>query len=430
MRFPPAIALTVPMLLALSMVVHVNYILRAHQLADAAANARPRGNLSDLYPRWLGARELLRRGRDPYSDDITREIQAGYYGRAIDASRPNDPKDQQGFAYPLYVVFLLAPTVGLPFPIVQRGFLWLLVVLTASSIPLWFRVLRCRAPGRTQAVWIVLTLGSFPAIQGFKLQQLTLLVCALIAAACYAVVTRHFIFAGVLLAFASIKPQLVFLVALWMFVWVLGDWGRRQGLLWSFVLTMVVLFAGSEALLPGWVNKFRHASAAYYRYTGGGRSVLDVALTPTWGRMVSAVVVIVMIICVWRRRHESENSPEFHWMLALVLATTLVVIPMFAPYNQLLLLPALLLLVSAIRELWNEGRTMRFLVAITAIAVSWPWLAALLLVIALTFLPAAMVQRAWAVPLYTSLAIPITTLALVVAGRRVLCSKDVAVIPD
>lgn len=73
---------------------------------------------------------------------------------------------------------------------------------------------------------------------------------------------------------------------------------------------------------------------------------------------------------------------------------------------------------------------MRFLVAITAIAVSWPWLAALLLVIALTFLPAAMVQRAWAVPLYTSLAIPITTLALVVAGRRVLCSKDVAVIPD
>ena len=90
-------------------------ILRAQQIADAAAHNRPRGNLSDLYPRWLGARELLRHGRNPYSAEITREIQQGYYGRPLDPARPDDPKDQQGFAYPAYVVFLLAPTVDLPF---------------------------------------------------------------------------------------------------------------------------------------------------------------------------------------------------------------------------------------------------------------------------------------------------------------------------
>ncbi len=67
---------------------YVNRILRAQQIADAAVHSRPRGNLSDLYPRWLGARELLLRGRNPYSADITREIQQGYYGRPLDPARP------------------------------------------------------------------------------------------------------------------------------------------------------------------------------------------------------------------------------------------------------------------------------------------------------------------------------------------------------
>src|SRR5580693_995204 len=42
---------------------YVDHILKPRQVLDAATHNRPRGNLSDLYPRWLGARELLLRGR-------------------------------------------------------------------------------------------------------------------------------------------------------------------------------------------------------------------------------------------------------------------------------------------------------------------------------------------------------------------------------
>ena len=41
-------------------------------------------------------------------DSITTEIQKGYYGRELDPARPGDPRDRQGFAYPVYVVFVLA----------------------------------------------------------------------------------------------------------------------------------------------------------------------------------------------------------------------------------------------------------------------------------------------------------------------------------
>jgi hypothetical protein len=107
-----------------------------------------------------------------------------------------------------------------------------------------------------------------------------------------------------------------------------------------------------------------------------------------------------------------------------VMATTLVIIPMFAPYNQILILPALMIMARAFRSLWEQNRLTRFLAALTALTVFWPWFSAGLLVIALMFLPASQVERAWAVPLYTSLAIPVTVLAMLIVGKNVLSPQE------
>jgi hypothetical protein len=407
-------------LMAVAMWVWVQDIAIPHQQSESAALGIPRGNLSDLYPRWLGARELLLHRRNPYSAEMTREIQIGYYGRPIDSARPDDPKDQQAFAYPVYVVFLLAPTVEMPFPLVQRIFLWLLVMLTAGSVLWWMQALEWRVPLAVKLTWIVLALGCFPVIQGLKLQQLTLLVAALLAGTMRAIARRNFMWAGILLALTTIKPQLALLMVLWLCIWVAGNWRERQRLFWSFSASMAVLFLASEWLLPGWIGEFRAASAAYYQYTGGGRSVLDVLLSPIWGRGVSVIAVAMCMVLVWRTRRSAENTPDFRWSLCLVLATTLVVIPMFAPYNQLLLLPALMEIVRSLRLLWDRSPLSRFFVAVAGLAVLWPWIAAASLAVALLFLPATPVRSAWALPLYTSLAIPIMILATLLAGRNVV----------
>ena len=412
---------------ALCMWLWVQDIAIPHQQSESAALGAPRGNLSDLYPRWLGARELLLHGRDPYRADITREVQAGYYGRPLDPMRPNDPKDQQSFAYPLYVVFVLAPTVQLPFPVVQRLWLGLLVVLTAASVWWWLRALGWRVSLTTQLFWIILTLGCFPAIQGFKLQQLTLLVAALLSASFSALACGYYIPAGFLLALATIKPQLAALPVAWLCLWVVRNRRERpraRRLLWSFGLTMLVLVGAGELLLPGWIGEFRRASADYWRYTGGGRSVLDVLLTPFWGRLVSVLLVCALFGLLWRLRRAVPRTPGFNWSLALVMATTLAVIPMFAPYNQLLLLPALMLVVSRIAVLWSEGGVSRILLAATAFSILWPWLACVVLAISLLFLPGATVQRAWLLPLYTNFAIPITLLGLLLVTRNTLAKSE------
>jgi hypothetical protein len=407
-------------LLAVAMWIWVQKIAVPHQQAESQARGAPRGNLSDLYPRWLGARELLLHGRDPYGADITREIQIGYYGRLLDPARPNDPKDQQAFAYPLYVVFLLAPTVGLPFPTVHAVFFWLFVVITAASVPLWLQAVGWRISISAKFVWILLTLSCFPAIQGLKLQQLSVLVAALIAGSMSLLARRQFVWAGMLLAVATIKPQLVALPILWLCIWVVGNWRDRQRALWSFAITSAVLVLAGEILLPSWIHEFRAACAAYYQYTGGGKSVLDVALTPTWGRVLSAILVGMFAVFAWRIRRAPEGSAEFQWSFSLALAITLAVIPMFAPYNQLLLIPALMVIVRSIHSLWEKSLLSRFFVVVTALAVFFPFLSAVALVAALFFLPGPTVQNAWGLPFYPSFAIPVTILALLIVTRNAL----------
>lgn len=411
-------------LMAAAMWIWVQRVAIAHQQSQSAARGIPRGNLSDLYPRWLGARELLAHGRDPYGSDITREIQVGYYGRAIDPERPNDPKDQQAFAYPLYIVFVLAPTIGLQFPLVQKIFLGLLVLLSAASVPLWLRALGWRMSAAWQLVWVLLVTGCFPVIQGFKLQQLTLLVAALVAASMFCIARGRLVWAGALLAVSGIKPQLVVFIIAWLCLWVVGSWKERQRLFWSFAVVMMVLILGGEFLLPGWIHEFRLAAAAYYRYTGGGQSVLNLSLTPLWGKVASVILVGALFILFWKIRRVAADTTVFRWAFCLVLATTLLVVPMYAPYNQVLLVPGLLWIVQGIEPLWKKNLVARLFITLTAFAVLWPWLAAGALAVSLLFLPGQAVEQAWPLPLYTSLAIPVTTVATLLAGRSLWFTKN------
>ncbi|MGB6675146.1 MAG: glycosyltransferase family 87 protein [Terriglobales bacterium] len=404
------------LLLAGSMWFYVQHILIGHQQADAALHGTPRGNLSDLYPRWLGARELLLHHRDPYSPEVTREIQIGYYGRQLSPTRPSDPRDQQGFAYPAYVVFLLAPTITMPFPVVQTGFRWLVVALTAASVLLWLRTLRWQPSLVTTAVLIVMTLGSFQVLQGIKLQQLSLVVGGLIAGCALLLAEGYLALAGILLASATIKPQLVLPLAAWLLLWTFSDWRRRQNLMWGFVSTMVVLFAGAEYVLPGWIGRFREAIIAYRQYNDGAGSVLDVLITPEWGRVLAGLIVLALAVTGWKFRRASTDSPVFNLMLGLVLATTVVILPKAAPYNQILLLPASLIVARHWQTLWQKNLISRFLLLVCGLLIFWPWLAATALTIASLGLPPDIVQKAWAWPAWTSLAIPVAVLALLMSG--------------
>jgi len=396
---------------AVGMWTYVERVLIPHQISDATAHDRPRGNLSDLYPRWLGARELLLHGRDPYSAEVTREIQAGYYGRPLDPSRPADPKDQQAFAYPAYVVFYLAPTVRLHFEIVQRAFFWILVGITAASVFLWLRVLGWTVAPSVQAAMVALTLSSQPVLQGLKLQQFSLFVAAMCAASMALLAAGCLIPAGILLALATIKPQLVLPLLLWLGLWSLGDLRRRYRLAASFLIVMAVLCAASEWFLPHWIGRFWHAAGAYLQYTQAA-PILESVLPYPWGRLLEVLFAGITAVVCWKQRKQAENTGAFQSSACLVMALTVLTVPTFSLYNQALLLPAILLIARDRRMIWGRNLVSRALLIAVTVLLAWPWFCCTALAALSFVLSQETVERAWAAPLWTVPQIPLGVAAL------------------
>ncbi|MGD0509609.1 MAG: glycosyltransferase family 87 protein [Terriglobales bacterium] len=391
--------------------LYANRVLIPHQISDAAAQGRPRGNLSDLYLHWVGARELLLNGRNPYSPEVTREIQQGYYGRPLDPSRPGDPRDQR-FAYPVYVTFLLAPTLHLPFEIVRKGFLWFSFWLTVATVPLWLRVLRWSPPLWTQVSLVVFTLGSLPVMQGLKLQQMTLLVAAFVVIGLALLASHQSIAAGVALALATIKPQLVWLLLFWLMLWTLADWRRRYRWAASFLFTMTILCAAAEWYLPHWIPQFIQAMREYPTYTDAV-STLDKLLASPWAWITRALAVAATLHVGWKNRMCAQDTVAFTLTVVLILTVTIIVIPSYALYNEVLLLPALLMLVRDYKQRATMNSMGRALLALAAILLLWQWATSIVLAGLSFVLPAPTVQAAWAVPLWTVLHLPVVVAALV-----------------
>jgi hypothetical protein len=405
----PQFGLLLSLLAVGSMWLYVHRVLIPYQKVDAQAKQQPRGNLSDLYPRWLGARELLLHHRDPYSPEITREIQIGFYGRPLDPSRAEDPKDQEGFAYPVYVVFVLAPTITMQFSTLQAICRWLLPMMIGGSVLLWLRLLRWRLSLWGYATVLVLTFSSFAVVQGLKLQQLSLVVSALIAAQVVLLAGGQLVVAGILLSIATLKPQLVVPLSCWLLLWSLSRWKERRSFFWAFLLSQSLLLAGAELVLPGWIGEFLQAVAAYRRYTGAV-SPLETLTTHTLGILLSVFLAGATAVVCWKWRLRDANTLDFALVTSLVLAVTVAIVPMVTTYNQVLLLPAILVLARSARRLWTQSQASKVVSAVVLVFLVWPWILAFVLLLASYILPPSTVARAWAVPLWT---IPATPLAIV-----------------
>jgi hypothetical protein len=115
----------------------------------------------------------------------------------------------------------------------------------------------------------------------------------------------------------------------------------------------------------------------------------------------------------WKNRRLAEDTPAFAATVSLTLAVTVIVIPSYALYNQVMLLPALLMLVRDRQLLWNRNRMSRVLLSLVAVLLLWPWLVGIVLAGLSFVLPVGTVEAAWAVPLWTVLPLPVVVAALV-----------------
>jgi hypothetical protein len=174
---------------------------------------------------------------------------------------------------------------------------------------------------------------------------------------------------------------------------------------------MAILLSASEWYLPRWIPRFWQAIQDYQAYTGA-RSVLDTLLGPPLSRALELVAFAAVLGVFWRERRHAANTSAFAFTLSLVLAATILLVPTFAAYNQVLLIPALLVLVRERRTIWHRSLGNRLLFSVTASLVVWPWISSTVLAGLSFVFPQETVERAWALPFWTVTQIPVGVAAL------------------
>src|ERR1700756_6023247 len=326
-------------LIASVLVIFILYAIVIHPVINGYVQVS--GNaLGDLYPRWIGARELILHALDPYGEAVTNKIQTGFYGHPLEAS---DTRDPQGFAYPVYVVFLLWPTVWTSFPQVKLIAIVFLAAVTIASVFCWLIALRIK-PRAWFGLMVLAVLFSPPVMQGLRLQQIGFLVAALIAGAAACVILGQLETAGILLAVATLKPQMVFLPLIWFSIWVFMNWKNRGQLLVWFGTTLTLLITAGEMISPGALSEFltglvvhRHYARVTFPELFFGRTV---------GLTISMLVLLFLVFRLWKEVKKEGMSEElFVAGLALVLSLELFIVPgLSAMFNFVLLLPSVLVL--------------------------------------------------------------------------------------
>jgi hypothetical protein len=219
---------------------------------------------NDFFVRWLGGREYLLHGTNPFDHSIAEKAQRAMFGRL---AQPGD-KDQAYFAYPLYTLYFVLPLSLLPYAWAQAVWMTLLQFMLLGLTVLAIRLAHWRPP--PWLFWFSVFWGIFfyNGARAIILGQFSILVGLALLLALWAIQNHRYGWAGVLLSLTTIKPQMVFLVLIFLLVWALVQ--QHWSLIVSFGSSMLVLVASSMVLVPTWPLDFVKNAVAYTDYVAFG----------------------------------------------------------------------------------------------------------------------------------------------------------------
>ena len=407
--------LLIVLLASLGMTYYHLGIFIPHALAQRAAKGFGGGYSfgGDFYPIWLTAREALLHHRNPYSCEMTREIQTGLFGRSLDAHNPADPPaNYREFAYPAYVDLLFWPLSSLPFPAVRIMLAVGLASLTIFSIPLWMRALRIHNAPHLLAIALMLTLSSYAVLEGLFAAQPGLIVGFLLAAAFAALLKERLFLAGSLLAFTFIKPQMSVVVAAYLVLWSFSRWQARRTLMFGLLAWSGLLGIASLIVWPRWIPDWLRVLSGYGSYSPP--PLLTYSLGPKLGPHLGPPLVVALIAVAlflsWKMRHLDAASPSFSLTISLLLAlTSITLLPGQAVYDHVILLPGILLIARNWRRAATFSRTFRVVLAVAALVLFWPWIIAIPLLASHPFLSDGRFFSSglWLLPFHAAASVPL-----------------------
>lgn len=326
---------------------------------------------SDFTPRWIGAREYLMKGQSPYSEETTLAIQQSLYGRAARID-----EDPQPFRYPFYAVLIYAPFAMIPDLNLARA-VWMTVlevsVILIAIMGISFS--RWQLSSVMLGFILIFAILWYYSFHPLLNANSSILVGLLVAGALLAIRSEQDSWAGLLLAFATIKPQMIAPLVVFVMIWSISE--RRYIIMWSFLGNLALLVAATSLLIPDWTWQNLRQAFVYANPVGTATpGAIFKAWMPGVGRQLGyALTTVTLTTLIWEWR--SALGQGFRWFLwtafFTLTATTMVGIPTTTD-NYIVLLPAVILIFASWNLEWRSfGRFLLVLGYLLLFAGAW-WL--------------------------------------------------------
>ncbi len=310
----------------------------------------PGGN--DFLVHWVGTRVLFFEGISPYSDEAALQIQTLAYGRP---ARPGE--HELRVAYPLYsVVFFLPFALISDFHLARAVWMTVLEAALIGITLLSLRLCRWKPSPLMLAGLLIFSLiwyhGLRPLING----NAVILVALFITGGLLALRDGADELAGVLFAFATIKPQVVVLIVAFLLIW-----GAVQGR-WRFVGwlvgTVLLLSLAAGLIFPDWIIQNLREVLRYPAYNPPGTPGAAFAQWwPPFGTRLGWALTFLMtliLIVEWRAGLRAEFR-GFLWTALLTLNISQWIGIQTDPGNFVVLFPGMILAFALMYERWRRG---------------------------------------------------------------------------
>ncbi|MEA4909855.1 MAG: glycosyltransferase family 87 protein [Anaerolineaceae bacterium] len=336
------IGLIVVVILGLSALTYANYRF---------VQQNPGGN--DFLVHWMGTRVYVTEGISPYSDQAAERIQTYAYGRPAQAG-----EHELRFAYPLYSIVLFLPFALIPDFAMARA-IWMTVLeagLVAISL-LSVRVVDWRPGVKTMAAFLLFSLLWYHGVRPLINGNAVILVALCIVGGLLAMRAKADELAGVLFAFATIKPHVALLFILFVAIWSLAH--HRPRVVGWLAATVFLLGLSAVLLMPDWILQNIGEILRYPAYNPPGtlRTALIALLPGIGNRLGLAItgVLAVVLIFEWWLSTRTEEYRHFLWTACLTLVVAQWIGIQTDPGNFIVTMPAIVLIFTMWEERWHRG---------------------------------------------------------------------------
>jgi hypothetical protein len=314
------------------------------------------------------ARAVLFEHTEPYSGTVAHLTQQLAYGRT--ANRGENP-------YILTIPFFLLP-VYFPFTLFTenasaRG-LWMFIS-EASLVGTAFLALRLIEwqPRRLFVIFLFLiSIFNYYSVAGLLEGTLVIQLGLLYFGFLFAYYSGRDELGGALLVFTLFSWQVGSLFLLLVIWKIFSD--KRWRVLYGFGMTLIIVFALSLLIYPGWIFSFMIAVVSAFRSPFGITSAAVFAqISPAHGNQIAQAITILILLTLFYEWMAARGADirRFIWIACLTLAATPLIGFRTEMGDLALLFPCLVLIFAATTDRWKTGYWLTGLLLAIVLLVPW-----------------------------------------------------------